>query len=169
MKYYKYYSNNLNFINATPLDYRHFDLIFQKFDSRELSAWIFSDGNTVAGGLISFYYEPLRTMYGKYLALNRDVPRTYTPTYSLYWNAINQAHEMGCKAICLGSTSRDPHSGHYKLKERMGCVYEGKRSYYIPRNDVFWKAFKGFRKLDSKLFDKNNGHSNGQKPSCPDP
>ena len=149
--YYQYYKKNMNFIHATPLEFKHFDLILKNYDKSEVNAWLLTDGENVAGGLISFYYDPLKTVDVKYLSLNRCLPKTYTPTFSLYWNAILQAQEVGAKTVCFGSTYPDPESGQYKIKERMGCEYEGKISYYVPRNFVVWKAFKLFKKLNGTL------------------
>jgi hypothetical protein len=153
--FYKYYSHNMEHIGASPLSFDHFETIYDRCSSDEVRGWILTDGNQIAGGLISFLYGPSRTMYLKYLSLNRELIRTYTPTYTLYWNAINEAYRLGCRTVCFGSTSHNPKLGHYKMKERMGCQYEPKKSCYIPRNVLVGDSLRIYKSATASGLDKH--------------
>jgi Acetyltransferase (GNAT) domain len=153
--FYKYYTQNMEFIGATPLGYDHFETIYANCSDDEVKGWTLTDGHQIAGGLISFLHRPSRTMYLKYLSLNRDLLRTYTPTYTLYWNAVNVAYGLGCETVCFGSTSHNPKLGHYKMKERMGCQYEPKKTCFIPRNILVGESLRIYKSATSGALEKH--------------
>ena len=99
----------------------------------------------VFGGLLSFLWPQQKTIYLRYLALNRDISNRYSPSYYLYWDAIVRASQMGYTTVCFGSTPPDPDEVHYRLKKKFGCYYEENYSMIFPLSFTFKVAYNTYQ------------------------
>lgn len=135
--FYKYYKANIEHINATPYPYTHFEDLLKIFSPRDMRITLLYKNENVAGGQLSFLYDSKKTMYLRYLSLNRNLPIRYSPTSYLRWNSIKKASRMGYNRICFGRTPHDSKDIHYKLKEMFGCQYEIEHSLIFPTSYLF--------------------------------
>ena len=91
----------------------------------------------ILGGELSFLYDTKKTMYLRYISLNRNLTVRYNLTSYMRWDSIKKASELGYKRICFGRTPPDPNDIHYKLKAKFGCNYEEEYSLIFPRSNLF--------------------------------
>jgi hypothetical protein len=125
--FYKHYSENLEHIGAKPCGRSHLEILLGEYSEGELRMTLLQRDGEVAGGLIALFHPPQKTMYLRYLALNRGLPSTYHPPYPLFWDAVNYAYEHGFRWVCFGSSSADPDVRSHQIKMGFGCDY---RAYY---------------------------------------
>ena len=135
--FYKYYKTNLEFKNASPYPFSHFEDLLKTYSSTEMILTLLYKDEFVAGGQLAFLHDLKKTIYLRYLSLNRDIPNRYRPTTYMRWNWIRRASEMGYSKICFGRTPPDPNDIHYQLKEKFGCHFEKEHSLIFSRSYLF--------------------------------
>jgi len=137
--FYEYYSKNLSHIGAVPFNRSHFNIILTEY-KKDLRMTLLEKDNEVAGGLISLLDQDKKIMYLRYLAINRDIDiqyRNYVPSEALMWEALTKAYELGYKAVCFGTNSKDEQDLHYIMKKRFGCNYEDYYAELMPMNFIY--------------------------------
>jgi len=149
--FYKYYKTNLEYINAVPYSFSHFEEIWNTYSSTNMITTLLYKNEKVFGGQLHFLYPSRKTIYLKYLALNRDIPRKYTPTYYIFWDAIVRASQMGYTTICYGSTNPNPDEIHYQIKKKFGCYYEESYSIVFPLSVTFKVAYHTYQFANKHL------------------
>ncbi len=135
--FYKYYKTNLEFKNASPYPFSHFEDLLKTYSSTEMMLTLLYKDEVVAGGQLAFLHDPKKTMYLRYLSLNRDLPTRYHSTWCIYWDCIERATKMGYSKICFGRTPPYSNDSHYQLKEKFGCHFEKEYSLIFPRSHLF--------------------------------
>ena len=150
-KFYEYYEKNLYFIKASPYSYNHFKNLLETFSSEDMRITLIEKDDIYAGGLLAFLYQPKKTMYLRYLSLNRELSNKYHTPYPLYWDAILKASELGFKIVSFGSTQKDPEYYNYRLKKKFGCKYKDIYTFVISYSTTFKLKYNIYRFL--KKFD----------------
>ena len=135
--FYEYYKTNIEFKNATPHPFSHFEDLLKTYSSKEMILTLLYKNDVVAGGQLAFLHNIKKTMYLRYLSLNRDLPTRYHSTLFIYWNCIERASEMEYNRICFGRTPPYPNDARYRLKEKLGCHFETEYSLIYPRSHLF--------------------------------
>ena len=87
--FYKYYSENINFIESIPHTFSHFTDLRDNLSSDEIRITLLSKDTTVAGGMLMFPFKPKKTVYFEYLSLNRNLPN-YLSSHLLSFVGGNQ-------------------------------------------------------------------------------
>ena len=149
-KFYRFYQTNLNRIGANPHPVRHFEELMRAYSGRsppELMWTLLRRNEEVAGGLLSLLCHAKRTMYMRYLSLNRAIPAGYTPSYYLDWHAVRKASELGCRIVNFGGTSPDPDDVRRRMKAKFGCRYEKRYMAILPSSTPFKFAYYARRFL----------------------
>ncbi len=59
----------------------------------------------------------------EYLALNRNIPNRYTPTYPLFWEGIVWAWEHGIERISFGQQKFEPDNPRFRNKLKFGAEF----------------------------------------------
>jgi hypothetical protein len=144
-RFYQYYAENLDFIEATPYPRSHFDCCLQHFPSDELRMTLLEKEGEVYGGLFALISWPKKTMYLKYLALNRQTPNRYHPPYALYWEAIQHAHAKGLRFVSFGSTPVDPENVTHRMKQKFGTVFVPEYRAVLSTSALFAASYKAYR------------------------
>lgn len=135
--FFKYYKKNLEYINATPYPFSHFKDLLNTYSSKEMTFTLLYKNETIVGGGLAFLSDNKKTMYLRYLSLNRNVPTRYRPTYKIWWDCINKASEMGYSRVCFGRTPPYSKDIHYQFKEKFGCHYEKEYSCIFSTSHLF--------------------------------
>lgn len=143
--FYKYYKANLEYINAVPYPFSHFEEIWNSYSSTNMIITLLHKNKKVFGGQLHFFDPSRKTIYLRYLALNRDIPRKYTPTYYIFWDAILRASRMGYTNVCYGSTPPNPDGIYYRLKKKFGCYYEENYSIIFPLSTTFKVTYYAYQ------------------------
>jgi len=147
--FYNYYKINLEYINATPYPFSHFEDLLKTYSSTEMIMTLLYKNETVAGGHLAFLYSPKKTIFSRYMSLNRNLPSRYKPALYLYWDFIKRASEKGYSIVNFGRTPHFPNDIHYQLKEKFGCQYEKEYSMIIPTSYLFKIAYPIYYNLYS--------------------
>jgi hypothetical protein len=132
--FYRYYKENINYIGGSLQPFSHFTDLWNNLFSEEMRITILSKDSLIAGGLLMFLYKPQKVVYLNYLSLNRDLPNTYHPTYSLFWEAINWAWNNNYEKISFGPQYLDEKNPRYRIKNEFGGEFEPIFSKMIPLN-----------------------------------
>ena len=135
--FFKYYKNNLEYINATPYPFSHFEDLLNTYSSTEMMLTLLYKNEDVAGGHLAFLNDKKKTIYSRYLSLNRNLPSRYKPAIYIYWDFVKRAYEMGYSKVSFGRTPPYPKDIHYQLKEKFGCHYEKEYSCIFPTSYLF--------------------------------
>jgi hypothetical protein len=158
-RFYKYYTENLNHIGATPFDRSHFDVLFDRFSKDEIRMTFLEKEDLFAGGAMALLDAERGVMHIRYLALNRDLPGTYHPPYALFWEAIRYAHSQGLRAVCFGTNNSDENDRNYAMKKGFGSDYHHYYSEIIPANYRSRLMYAAYRRLNM-LKEYEGGHVN---------
>jgi len=143
--FYKYYKENTEYIKAIPFRYTHFEALWNTYSPNDIRITFLHKNGLIAGGELSFIYPPKKTMYLRYLAINRTLPNRYQPTLYLRWNSVIHASDMGYDTVNFGGTPCDPNDIHYKLKMKFGCHYEKEYSIVFPLSPLFKLGYTAYR------------------------
>lgn len=149
--FYTYYKKNLEFLKETPYPFSHFENCWNNYDSTEMRVTLLQKNNEFYGGLCSFIFLPKKTMYLKYLALNRKISNTYHPPFALYWDAIIKATEMNLEYICFGGTSSNTDNSTHRIKMKFGAYYEKEYQMILPLNYIFNIGYRIYMHLKNRV------------------
>ncbi|MCM2465675.1 hypothetical protein DIC75_05000 [Methanoculleus sp. CWC-02] len=106
-KFYQYYRENLSHIKGYILPFTFFERLLDSFSPDEVRVAIVTNNGVFAGGNLTLLDPARKTAYFQYLALNRDLPNKYSPSYYLSWEGINWAWENGYEKISFGREKLD--------------------------------------------------------------
>jgi hypothetical protein len=146
--FYKYYLENINFIEGQPPTFSHFTDLLNNLSSDEMRITLLSKDSTVAGGLLMFLYKPTKTVYFKYLSLNRNLPNFYHPSYYLWWEGINWAWNNKYERVSFGMQQLDDNNPHYRIKKDLGAEFEPIYSKIISLTKTFTIGYKSKQFID---------------------
>jgi hypothetical protein len=135
--FYKYYLENINLIGGISPPFSHFTYLWNNLSSDEMRITLLSKDSTVAGGLLIFPYKPTKTVFFKYLSLNRNLPNSFHPTYYLWWEAINWAWNNKYEKISFGLQNSSENNPRTRIKNDMGGISEPYYSKIIPLTKTF--------------------------------
>jgi len=135
--FYEFYKINIESINSTPYPFSHFEDLLKTYSSTEMMITLLKKDDHVYGGHLVFLHEPNKTMYSRYISLNRNLPSRYKPGLYIYWDMINTAFKKGYKVVDFGQTPPYPNNVYYKLKEKFGTHYKKEYSSVFPRSFIF--------------------------------
>ena len=121
-RFYRYYVENLIHIKGEILPFSFFERLLEQFPDRVKIA-VLANGDVFAGGWLMLLSPERRSAYYQYLALNRDLPNQYTPTYPLYWNLVNQAWDNGYETLSFGRQRLDPENPRFQSKAKFGAEH----------------------------------------------
>jgi len=121
--FYQYYAENLMRINGDMLPLTFFLRLLETYSQDEMRVTLLSKGDIYAGGLLTFVHPASKTAYFQYLSLNRSLPNTYHPTYSLFWEGLNWAWDNGYQKISFGRQKMDPNNARFRIKTDFGAEY----------------------------------------------
>lgn len=121
--FYRYYAENMAHIQGKVLPFSFFQKLRDSFPSTELRITILANDDVTAGGSLAILDPARRVAYYEYLALNRELPNRYTPTYPIYWDLVNWAQDSGCEKLSFGRQSLDPGNPRYQCKTKFGAEY----------------------------------------------
>jgi hypothetical protein len=144
----RFYQVNLRHIGGNPHPFRYFTELMRAYSDRsppEILWTLLRRNEQVAGGLLALLYSAKRTMYWRYLSLNRELPNVYTPFYYVLWHAVRKAVELGYETIDFGGTPPDPSDVHYRMKARFQCRYEKKYLAILPLSRPFKMVYAAQR------------------------
>jgi len=114
-RFYHYYAENLHHIKGRVLPFPFFQRLLDAF-SPNIKIFIVTKEDAFAGGNLAIL-DPIRKIaYFQYLAINRDLPNKYSPSYYLSWDGINWAWNNGYERISFGRENRDNPRVRNKLK-----------------------------------------------------
>ena len=149
--FYKYYKENLKFINAPPYLFSHFEKLLNTYSSSDIRITLLHKDEVIAGGLLAFLFSPKKTMYLRYLALNRQLPNKYHAPYYLYWDALMKASQMGYDKVSFGGTPNDSEDYNYRLKKKFGCSYKEIYSFILHYSTTFKFGYNVYRFIKKYL------------------
>lgn len=115
-EFYHYYAENLNHIKGYALPLVHFERLLDSFSRDEVRIAILANNDVFAGGNLMLLDPAQRTAYFMFLALNRNLPNKYSPTYYLSWEGINWAQANGYERISFGRERPENHRVRGKQK-----------------------------------------------------
>jgi hypothetical protein len=131
--FYEYYRANLQYLRARYIpEFSFFVYLMKTFYPNEMLVFLLRKDETVAGGGLTFLFERKKTMYCKYAALNRQVPPTLSPFFSLMWHMVKKASAMGYTTVSFGNSPPYPDI-HYQIKAKFGCSFEPRYEVTFPR------------------------------------
>jgi len=120
--FYQYYAKNIKHINGDILPFSFFQRLLESYPDRVRIAVLAND-DTFAGGSLSLSSPDRKTAYYQYLALNRDLPNKYTPTYPIYWDLVNWAWNSGHEKLSFGRQGLDLKNPRFQSKAKFGAEY----------------------------------------------
>jgi lipid II:glycine glycyltransferase (peptidoglycan interpeptide bridge formation enzyme) len=131
--FYTYYRANLQYLNIRNMrDFSFFTYLMKTFSPNEMLLLLLRKDETIAGGMLNFLYEPKKTMYCAYAALNRELSTRYSPFVSLMWHVVKKASAIGYDTVSFGGTPPPP-DVHYRIKAKFGCRFEPQYEVSFPR------------------------------------
>ncbi len=129
--FYRYYAENMAHIQGEVMPFSFFQKLQDSFPSTELRVTILANDDVTAGGSLAILDPARKVAYYEYLALNRDLPNRYTPTYPIYWDLVNWAQDSGCERLSFGRQSLEPANPRYQSKTKFGAEYAPISSRFI--------------------------------------
>lgn len=118
-EFYRYYAENLNHINGYVLSPASFRRLLDSFSPSEARVAVLTNDGAFAGGNLALLDPARKTVYFSLLALNRNLPNKYSPTYYLSWEGINWAWENGYERISFGRER--PDNPRVRGKQKFGA------------------------------------------------
>ncbi|MDW5562423.1 MAG: GNAT family N-acetyltransferase [Methanomassiliicoccus sp.] len=145
--FYTYYEENLNYIGASPFAKSHFEILFDLFSKDELRMTFLEKDDHLAGGAMGLIDTQRGAIHLRYLALNRDIGKTYHPPYALSWEEIQFAYANNIHLVCFGTNNKDPMDRNYAMKRGFGPEYHDYYSTVAPMNYGARLIYSGYQKL----------------------
>jgi len=150
--FYHYYEANIRHIGGTLQPFSHFADLRSSL-SDDIRITLLSKGPLVAGGLLQLQDKPQKTVYSVYLALNRELPAKFSPTYYLDWEAITWACEHNCEKFSFGTeylNDLNESNPRYRLKRAFGGQFKPVYTSLIPLTRLFSMGVKYTRLLRNR-------------------
>lgn len=118
--FYRYYTQNLTHIRGEILPLTFFQRLLELFPD-QVRVTVLTRDDIFAGGSLALIDPARRKFYGTYLAINRNLPNRYTPSYQIMWESINWAWENGYEQLFFGRQRVDPKNPRFHNKSRFGA------------------------------------------------
>ncbi|WP_292519994.1 GNAT family N-acetyltransferase [Methanoculleus sp.] len=144
--FYHHYKENLTHIKGDILPFSFFQKLLELFPD-EVRIATLTNGDVFAAGWLTLASPDRDTAYYQYLALNRDLPNRYTPTYPVYWDLVNWAWDNGYEKLSFGRQKLEPNNPRFKGKAKFGAEYVPIYTRLIPLSKSVHLAYWLKRKL----------------------
>lgn len=146
-RFYRGYEENIRHIGGTL---RPFSFFLDQWNTMpgELRITLLSKGPIDAGGLLVHRDDRRKKVYTTYLALNRDLPNQYSPSYYLWWEALCWARENHFEKVSFGSQRLDEQNPRYRVKYSLGARFEPVHSRMLPLTPSFCMILKARRRME---------------------
>jgi hypothetical protein len=135
--FYKYYKINLEYKDRHPHSFTHFEKLWATYPPTEMRTTLLCQDENIHGGLLTFIYPPSKTMYCRYIAIDRDIRARYKVADYMHWECVQFASNMKFNTVCFGETPGDPNDATYKYKKSFGGNYEQIYSFILPLSFTF--------------------------------
>ena len=139
--FYTFYAENIEHIGGTLQPYSRISDLRESM-SDDLRITLLSKGSIFAGGMLMISDRSRRTLYTTYLSLNRNLPKTYHPSYYLWWDAINWAWDNHLEKVSFGAQRLEEDNPRYRIKYDFGARFRPIHSGMIPLTKVFAMGMK---------------------------
>lgn len=139
--FYKYYAENIKHIGGKPQPYSRISELRGSM-SGDVRITLLSKGSVVAGGMLMISDRSRRILYTTYLSLNRNLPKTYHPSYYLWWEAINWAWDNHLVKVSFGAQRLEEENPRYRIKYDFGARFQPIHSGTIPLTKAFAMGLK---------------------------
>lgn len=153
--FYHHYQESIAHVGGTVQPFARFVEIWDSF-SGDVRTTLLSKGEIVAGGLLTFLDRPRKTVYLTYLAINRDLPNAYHPSYALWWDAVTWAWENGYETASLGIQHQHDLNRRFRMKRDFGAHFRPIYSKMVPLTPSFAAALRT-KELVARRFLRANG------------
>ncbi|WP_250986898.1 GNAT family N-acetyltransferase [Methanoculleus oceani] len=120
--FYRYYSGNMTHINGKILPLAFFEKLLEQFPD-EIRVTALTRNDLFAGGSLALLDPARKIYYGNYLAINRDLPNRYTPSYHIMWESINWAWKNGYEKLSSGRQKLEPGNPRFRYKAKFGAEH----------------------------------------------
>ncbi len=145
-RFYHYYVENLTHINGDILPFSFFERLLELFPD-EVRIATLTNGDVFAGGWLTLASPDRTTAYYQYLALNRDLPNRYTPTYPIYWDLVTWAWDNGYAKLSFGRQRLEPENPRLQGKAKFGAEHVPIHARLVPLSKTVSLAYRLKRKL----------------------
>ncbi len=145
---YDYYLKNIRHIKGNEYSYSHFKDLYDVYTSKNIYSTLLFKEDFIAGGFLNFIDKSKKTMYLRYVAINRDISNKYHVQYYLLWESIKKASEIGLKKLDMGSNVYDHNHPGYKLKRNFGAEYKNQYSIIRPISRLFKFGHNVYRSVN---------------------
>ncbi len=119
--FYRYYVRNMMHIHGEVLPLAFFEKLWDLCPPGELRGTTLTRDDVFVGGSLAILDPARKIYYGDYLAINRDLPNKYTPTYYIMWESINWAWSNGYERVSFGRQNPDPENPRFRNKVKFGA------------------------------------------------
>lgn len=121
--FYRYYVENLTRIHGEILPLTFFERLWDLLSRDEMRVTVLTRDDLFAGGSLALLDPARKMIYGDYLAINRNLPNRYTPTYHIMWDTINWAWNNGYERMSFGRQRLDPDNLRFRNKLKFGAEH----------------------------------------------
>jgi hypothetical protein len=121
--FYRYYAENTTYLNGDILPFSYFQNLLDRYSPNDLRIAVLTDGDTFAGGTLTIIDRDKKTAYFECMALNRNLPGRYTPTYPAFWDLANWAWDNGYEKMSFGRQQLDPDTPRFRNKAKFGAEF----------------------------------------------
>jgi len=139
--FYRYYVENLTSIKGDILPLSFLEGLLELFPGR-VRIEILTNGDVFAGGSLTLLSPERKTAYYQYLALNRNLPNRYTPTYAIYWNLVNRTRDDGYEYLSFGRQRLDLKNPRFQDKAKFGAEHVPIHSRLVPLSRIASLAYQ---------------------------
>jgi len=121
--FYRYYTENLKYINGEILPCSFFERLLDAFSPDNLRIAVLTSNDIFAGGSVALVSTDRKTAYFEYIALNRALPNRYSPSGYIAWEGINWAWNKGYEKISFGRQKLDQNNPRFSSKTKFGAEH----------------------------------------------
>jgi len=132
--FYRYYAETMKHLGADRLPLSFF-LDLRRTLGDHVRIMMLANGPLVAGGTLTILDPERKRAHGVFLAMNRDLPNRFSPSYGIYWEEITWAWEHRYETFTFGRefvrdlTDQNP---RYRLKRAFGGTFEPRHTRIVP-------------------------------------